>query len=293
MPLNVKIPKNVFAKARENLANSSDGKYGDDIELSPGRHVAILERIDVLEVKDECKIVLRCKIAGESEQAGGRASVWYTLNEEYGHYALKALQKLGCDVDSIDEKTLEKYCNEISMRKPIIRLTAKQSKEYVNVYFDKVLEDLSAADIGGESSTDVTHGSKTPGMGKNAPAAVQEKPKKKSDDLDEMDRAALKEVVEQEEVEISIKKTTSEDEIREAIRAHRANATGDDVPPEGSSSSEQTVEVEVGMAVKITVKGKKQEGKIVGIDEDAGIVKVKTKDGVVHKIDDVSTLDLA
>lgn len=301
MPLNVKIPKNVFAAAKAKMAESGSGEYDDDIKLNPGRHVAITERLDILEIQGETKFIFRLKVAGESEQAGGRVSIWYTFNEEFGHHALKALQKLG--YDDVDPSDLETIQKDIAKAKHVVRITAKDNGEYVNIFLDKKLEDLSASDVGGESSADETNDAGPKGMGKAAPAAVTkpkpakappapapEKEPEVLDDLEAMDRDELKAVVEAEEVEIAIKKTTTEEQLREAIRAHRA--ANDTETPAAGSSAEPEVNIEVGMAVKITVKGKKLDGKIVGVDETSGVVKVKDKAGAIHKVTDLETIEL-
>lgn len=296
MPLNVKIPKNVFAAAKTKLAENGSGEYGEDIKLNPGRHVAIVKRLDITDVKGETKFIFRLQVAGESEQAGGQVSIWFTMNEEHGHHALRALQKLG--YEDVDQGDLETIQDDIAKANHVVRITAKDGGEYSNIYLDKKLEELTAADVGGDDAKDATNEGGAKGLGKNAPVAAKgksvptpEKDAETVDDLDGLDRNELKEIIETEEVEIAVKKSTTDDELRAAIREKRAASGGDDTPPSAQEPAGE-VSIEVGMAVKFPVKGKKTDGKVVGVDEDSGVVKIKAKDGTIHKVTDLETLEL-
>ncbi len=344
MALAVKIPKNVFDSGRKAFKENPSG-YQENVELTPGRHVAIITNGRAVQTDKGPQIVFDCKIAGESEQAGGRVSIWFSMLEDRIIYLFKCLALLGYEVDDMDEKMLEEMLNDIKDTRPVVRLTAKQNGEYVNVYIDKKLDDVEATEAGGESAADTDAGGGKAGVKSGAHA--------KADELVELDRAALKQLVEDEEVDIAIKKSTTEDEIRDAIRAHRkdnpeaeeakaeekeeaeddlaektraelkeileeeeidfsvkkatteeeiieairearaAKEGGKDEKEEAPSQADESVELEIGMGVKAKIKGKMMEAKVVSIDEKKGEVKVKTKDGGLHKVsaDDLELKD--
>ncbi len=94
------------------------------------------------------------------------------------------------------------------------------------------------------------------------------------DELDGLDRAGLKKVIADEELDVKVVKTTTEDAIRAAIREARGAAE-----PEGGAAAaeeEEFKELAVGTAVKFKVKGKTHTGKVTAIDYDNGKVKVKS-----------------
>ena len=338
MGIGIKIPANVFKKGQQAYKENPQGEF-NDVTLTPGRYAAILTTARAIETSKGPQVVLDCKVAGESEHAGGRVSIWFSLAEDRIVDLFKCLAILGYEVEELDEKLLSDIFDDIKESKHCVRLTCKQNGEYVNVYLDKKLDDLEASAEGGETAADpdVSGGKAGAEDGAHAKAddleektrdelkaiieeeevelAVkkstteeqmveairakrseggakkeeQAKEEPASDGLDDMDRAALKEIVEAEEVDIAIKKSTSEDDIRKAVRAHRESKSAGEpeapAEPEGDpSGAEQSVELEVGMAVKAKVKGKMVEAKVVSIDEKKGEVKVKTKDGGVHKV---------
>jgi hypothetical protein len=327
--LGLKVPKSVFEKGREAYKTNPNGGFADDVELTPGRHVAIVTGARGVTTDKGNSIVIDCKIAGESEQAGGRVSVWYSLDEERIVHLFRTLTMLGYDVGDLDEKMLVEIMADLKENTPVVRLTAKQKGEYVNVYIDKKLDDVEASDSGGSSAADADAGGGKAGIKKGAHAKAddledmdrdalkavveeeeveiaikksvsddaireairtkrsekpgkEEKEEKAKDDLDEKDRGELKDIIEEEEIELAVKKATTEDEMRAAIREHRESKAGGTEPD--PKASEQSVEIEIGMSVKAIIKGKKVDAKVVSIDEKKGELKVKTKDGAIHKV---------
>lgn len=178
--LGVKLNKNVFNTGREKLAEGGD--Y-NDVQLEPGRYVCVLVKGRAQEVKGSPKIVFDLKVAGESDKAGGRISVWFDLGEDRIVHLMRLLDKIGYDVSDLDEDKLAEILEDVEANPKVVRVTAKQGGEYVNYYIDKLIEDLSPTEalggaVGGESAADKdAAGGKAglkPGVGKKKAAAEPE-----------------------------------------------------------------------------------------------------------------------
>jgi hypothetical protein len=234
--LGIKLNKNVFAAGKEKAKAS--GEY-NDVTLEPGRYVCIIRKARAQEVKGNPKIIFDLEVAGETEKAGGTISVWFDLSEEKIHHLLKTLNKLGYDIDSLDdEETLADMLENIEETTPVVRITAKQGGEYVNYYIDKKLDELTAAEVaaggdgGGETAKDEEASGGKAGIkadsppakaaaakatGKKTPAPEPEpEPEPKTDRenlamaLETMDKKALQEYITDNELEILVKKADKE-----------------------------------------------------------------------------------
>ena len=294
MGLGIKIPKNVFAKAREDYKSNPGGQM-EDVQLEPGRHVCIVIGARGVEAKGTPKFVIDLKVAGESEQAGGRCSLWFELTEERTVHLLRCLTKLGYDVSDIDENGLSEIAEDLKKEKPVVRVTAKQNGEYVNAYLDKKLDDVTAAEVDvptrpAQEEEDAGKDKKDEEPEAEAEAEPEAETEGEDDGLDAMDRNDLKKKLKELDPAFTVLKKHTDDDLRTVIREKieaakdAGNENGEEAEEEGDpSGAEESVELEVGMQVKCVVKGKDVIGKVVAIDENSGIVKVKDKAGTVHK----------
>lgn len=151
MALGIKIPKNAFKAGQKSY---KEGPKFNDVELEPGKHVAIVIKLRGVETKNGPSVVMDLKAAGESEQAGGRFSIFYGLDEEHIGYLFGDLAKLGYEVEELDDEQLDEIAEDIAKTKPVVRVTAKKKGEYTNVYIDKVLEDVEASDVETDGEAD-------------------------------------------------------------------------------------------------------------------------------------------
>ena len=202
--LGIKIPKNTFKKAKE--AFQEGGEFADDVELEPGRYVAILEKMEPVETSKGANLVARCTLVGEAEQAGGRVSVWFSLDDDRLVWLYRLLTKLGYDVDAIDsEDDLADIVDQIEQDKLVIRLSAKRKGEYVNVFIDKVIEELSASEARAEAGL--------------TEEDEEEEEEEEGDPLEAMSRAELKKAAKEAGLSLKITTKTTDEEIRDALRA--------------------------------------------------------------------------
>jgi hypothetical protein len=300
--LGIKLNKNIFAAGREKAKAS--GEY-NDVTLEPGRYVCIIRRARAQEVSGKPKIIFDLEVAGETEKAGGTISVWFDLSEEKVHHLLKTLNKLGYDIDALDdEDTLADMLEDIEETTPVVRITAKAGGEYINYYIDKKLDELTAAEVaaggGGETAVDEDAKGGKAGLkpdspparaaaakadSKKKPTPPPEEPEPKSDRenlaeaLENMDKAALQEYITDNELEILVKKADKEPDVRVKI----LDAKFPEEPPANQDNppAEEEASITPGMKCKAQIKGKVVDVTVVSVDEAAGTVKVKGPLGVV------------
>lgn len=304
--LGIKLNKNVFAAGREKAKQS--GEY-NDVTLEPGRYVCIMRKARAQDVSGKSKIIFDLEVAGETDKAGGTISVWFDLSEDRIHHLLKVLNKLGYDIDALeDEDTLADMLENIEETTPVVRVTAKSGGEYVNYYIDKKLDELTAAEVqaggGGEAATEggdsakdeaaaggkagikadsppakaaaakATAGKKAP----TPPPAPEPEPEAKTDRenlaeaLENMDKKALQEYITDNELEILVKKADKEEDVRVKI----LDAKYPETPP-----AEEETNIAPGLKCKASIKGKVYDVTVQSVDEAAGTVKVKGPLGVV------------
>lgn len=302
--LGITIPKNAFAKGREALKESGDF---NDVELAPGRYVCIVKGGRGIEAKGTPKIVIDLEVAGEAEQAGGRISVWYGLDEEKAQWLLRDLTKLGYEIEDLDEDRLAEILEELETNQPVVRVTAKKSGDYTNYRIDKLLPELTASEVrageggGGEDTSgnaadEDAGGGKAglkPGKGKKKDEPEPEAEEEKSDKeklleaLGNMERPELKAYITDNELEVSFSKKTTDDELRTLIAdaKYPDEGEGEDegqaADKDGDSSSDEGVDVKPGLKCKASIKGKVVPVTVVKVDEAAGKVTVKTAAGNV------------
>ncbi len=357
--LGIKIPKGAFKKGQESYKSGDP----DNVELEPGRYTAIVTGGRGVETKNGPQIVLDIKVP----EAGGKVGQFYSLEEDRIRWLFKDLSKLGYEVDTMDEAMLAEILADIKKNKPVVRLSAKQAGEYVNVRIDKLLEDLTAAEVeegsnnGGEEEVvsegeeEVVEDKPKPGsvVKKNAGAAAGGKAGKAGkpareasggdgeeaaegggeggeeageaeeeagDDLEGLSRIKLKKIISDENLEVKVVRSMSDDDVREAVRAARTASTeGEEEEPaeeeekpkpalkktagkpapkpakeepaeeevveEEPAAEETEVELKKGMKVAATLGGKLTKGCVITeILEDEGKVKVKAPDNKIYKI---------
>lgn len=278
--LGVKIPKNAFKKGQAKYKESDDF---NDVELDPGRYVCVVTGGRAVDTPKGPSVVVDLKVAGDHEEAGGRVSVWFSLDEDRIVWLFRALTTLGYEVDDLDESMLAEILDDLSSSKPVVQLEAKRSGEYINYRIKKALEELSASDV--EAAAEGEEDEPT------------EKPSKPSDDEDEdedeeededplasLDRAALKKLLKEKGVSLRVTKSTTDDAIRDAIRA-ADSASDEEEEEDDPEGDDDEVEIAPGMKVTATYKGSGYEAEVVSIDEDAGKVLVKFKaDDKIKKV---------
>ena len=233
MGLGIKIPKNAFAKGREKF------KEGDDfnnVELEPGVYVAAVVDGRGVDSKNGPQIVFDCKVGGECDESirGGRTSLWFSFEENRVAFLFRFLALLGYDVDDLDEKMLEEIIADVKENKPVIRLKASQSGDYVNVRATKRLEDMSFADLGIEDGKPSSKkGKKDDSEEEAADDEDEDEDEEEADDEEEddaddeaeidakalkkMTRSQLKALIADKEIDVTVKKSMSDDDIRKAI----------------------------------------------------------------------------
>jgi hypothetical protein len=252
MGLGIRIPKNVFSKGQEAF------KEGDDfnnVDLDPGKHVCILLKGRAVDTKNGPQIVLDFKVAGESEQAGGRVSKFYGLTEEQAVWLFRDLAKLGYEVDELDEAQLEEILEDISKTTPVVRLTAKKAGDYVNLFIDKLLDDVSASEV--------------------EPAEAEEAEAETETEEEEVEEKPAKKAVAKKPLKVAKKAEPEAEEEEEPAEEEETE--------EDPSGDDDEVELKVGMKVTSASNKWKGPAKVVSIDEDKGIIKVKTAKGEVLK----------
>lgn len=340
--LGIKVPKGAFKKGQESYKQGDP----DNIELDPGRYTAIVIGGRGVETKNGPQIVLDIKVP----EAGGKVGLFYSLEEERIRWLFKDLAKLGYDVDSLDETMLTEILGDLKKNKPVVRISAKQAGEYVNTRIDKLLEDLTAAEVEEGSTT----GSKEEGSDEGEESEeAEEKPRAKAgdkasqapkanrkgsnsdgeesgdgegegneedneaseeagDDLKALSRSALKKVIRDEDLDVKVVRSMSDDDVRKAVRDARAgsNEAADAEEPEAEeeeekpkkkekskkveaaeeeaepeADAEEEVDLKKGMKISATLGGQLTKGCVItDILEDEGKVKVKAPDGKIYKI---------
>lgn len=285
MALGVKIPKQAFAQARQEFA---DGETGfQNVELDPGRYVGIAKKLRGVDTKNGPSIILDVKITGESEFAGKTAPIFFSTESDRMKWLLQALDRMGYDVSEFDNQVLEEVAEDIKKNTPVIRLTAKKSGDYVNLYVDKALPDLAAADL-----EEVANGE----------AEEDDEPKKKvkkkaavEAEEDEVEAEAEEDDEETEEDEDEDEDEPPKKKVagagagkvpKKPLKSVKKAAEEDDEETEEDepSGGDDEVELTVGMKVTSVKKTWKGAAKILSVDEDAGTVRVKTAEGKLFKV---------
>lgn len=294
MALGIKIPKGAFEQGKK--AYKEGSSFPDDVELTPGRHVAILKKLRGVNTANGPKMVMDFKAAGESEQAGGRFSIFYGVDADKIQYLFKDLAKLGYDVDDLDEKQLAAIAEQIEEAQHVVRVTAKQKGEYINVYLDKLLEDLTAAEVDVETTEETSEGEEESGGDEETAEGEAEEDTSEAAEEDQSGDEGGEEESEPPPAKKPVqkpapaaKKPAAQPPAKPAAGKKPASKPAPEPEPEESeepepSGDEDSVELAVGDKVASTSKKWKGLAKVIHIDETGGLVKVKTDKGEVFKV---------
>ncbi len=350
--LGIKIPKGAFKRGKESYASGDDFT---DLELEANqRYTGIVVSGRGVSTAKGDQIVLDIQVP---EVGPGKKGLFYSFEEDRIQYLFKDLHKIlpEVDIDALEEDDLGEVLAMIKKEKPVVRLSTKQSGDYVNVRIDKLLPDLSAAEVIEEANSGSTKeesdeseeepaskqkGSKaSKGKGKAGKSDSEdtaesgEEDSEDSDtdteeddtddeeggevDLEGLKRSQLKKIIKEEELDVKVKTSMSDDDVREAITAARAGGEEEEAEEEeteeeeadepkskkkaGKASKEeesseddgdsagdtedQEVELKKNMKINATLNGKLVKGCVITeVLEDEGKVKIKTPDGKTFKV---------
>jgi len=209
--LGIKINKNTFAKGNEAKATNKGGDYPDNVDLEPGVYPAILVGGRGVDAGGEPKLVYDFLVGDNDitdDSAGKQVSMWFSLetDAEEGKrpriiHLYNFLEKIGYEVDELNEAKLIKIHEEIAANPVAVQLSAKRGGDYINIRLKKVLEDTELTDIlssyegGGEAEDD----------------AEDKK-------LLKMDRNGLKKHIAQNKLDVKVFSNMSDNDIRAAIK---------------------------------------------------------------------------
>lgn len=205
MSLGIKIPKDALNKGREAF------KKGDDynnVELEPGRYLAQVQKGRGVDTKNGPNIVFDLKIVGESDKAGGKIGIFFSLNEDRAVWLFRALSTFGYEIpDEVNEAFLEEVLADIEATKPVVRIKASRNGDNINYRIEKLVTDVTVNEGGSESAVDTDAGAVTAGRDKEVvkPAATAAKPLPPPP-VEETAPAeeAVEEAVEEENVELTV-----------------------------------------------------------------------------------------
>lgn len=291
--LGIKIPKNVFSAG--NTAYAEGGDF-NNIDLEPGKYTCILLKGKAIEIKGVPKIVFDLEVAGDSEQAGGKCSIFFSLEEERVVYLNRMLAAIGYEhATDLDEDKLADFLDELEAEPKVVSVSAKKAGDYVNIFVNKLLDMTVEEARGGAEGSDTENAAAAEaaggkaglksGKGKVKPAEeeveeVEETAAEAGDDLDEMDRNALKKLNVTQSLAVKVTTKMTDDELRAAIRAAR-DARGTVEETEETEEVEEEAEddgdvIKVGTKCNVKVKGKLTPCTVTKVDEASGKVTVKT-----------------
>jgi hypothetical protein len=321
-------------KINPNAFRSGITKAKEDrqVELEPGIYIAVVKSLRSSQTKSD-QVILDMFVPECEETKGGKISIFYSLAEERIHWFIQDMGKLGYEFNDEDAdnaaEVLDQIAEDIKTNQPQVRVKAKRTGDFVNYNIQKRMEDdVAPAPVAPTlppppvaNSEPVKTAPKAPAVAKPAPAPVAAPAAPvaapvanvaKYGELAKNDRTVLKGILALEHIRFQVTKATTDDQIRDAILAHRASLeevaspTPDepeaepaaevepeaepevepeaelneqDPPAEEVVSEDQVVEEEVelvpGMAVKAMINGKVFECKVHKIDEASGKVQVR------------------
>ena len=206
MKLGFKIPKNALKAGAKKLTEG----YGENIELEPGKYTgAVVDGRGVKSANGD-QIVFDVKMGGDdldASQQGGNVALWFSLEENRIIFLLKFLVMLGFEIDDdMDQSVIEEAIEEIKAQRPVIRLTAKQNGEHLNINADRLMDDLSYDDLFPDGDEE-----------------EEEEGEEEEEEVDDphglysMTRAKLKSFIIKEKLTVKVRTSMSEEDIATAI----------------------------------------------------------------------------
>jgi hypothetical protein len=288
--------------ATEDAKNFDPGEA--DFGFPPGSYVARLIKAELTQSQTSGNVQVKWTFRGLAGDIDGTIhSTWENLSTpENFIYLAKKLVRLGYELDEVDVEELPEMLEDISKNQPVVKISVKANGDFPpNVYLNQVFEEDAAEEILSASKW----ASKTEPAKKSTKKTTPAKPSKPTgkksskktddeveededddeeadddeddeeeadeDEFDAMNRKQLVAYAKKNAPDIAVKKSMSDDQIRDAIR--EAVAEEDD---EEDASDEDEVDVEVGMSVAFNDDaGKEKVGVIVALDEDEQTADVK------------------
>lgn len=152
--------------------------FGEGTTLTKGQYATRLTTAKLINTEKGPSVVFEftCVRGDQTGEKGVRFAGMDT--DDRIIYLQRDLRKLGQEVDELDIEQLPAMLKALVDEKPGVRITVKESGEYLNVYIDKLMEleddeqipDAEAASSGNDDATEATDGEE--GLGE--PAAETE-----------------------------------------------------------------------------------------------------------------------
>lgn len=209
-------------------------------------------------------------------------------NEDSLAWFIGDLAKMGVEVGSLEienQKDLDALLAELTAEHPTIRARISEAKNREGMHNMRIQKLL---DVDPEEWEDLVEGGSGDGE------EEEEGEEETLVDLDAMTRAELKDFIKEQELEITVKKAWSDDELRDAIREalpepeteeEESEEEEDEVEEEEDGEEEETVELAKGMRISTTIKGKEQAGSVIAVNDKDGTARCKMDfDKKVHVI---------
>lgn len=252
-----------LAKAKTLWKKASDMKPDYDNVITDGTYTGKLVRAELGESqKGRLQVAWRLQVSS-GEYKGENINWWSGLETENNiMYFQRDLVRLGKEAPE-DPSDLEDVLKEVEKDKLTVRVQVKTSGEFQNVRI------LKAVDADESEDEVVEEEAEEPEVEAEAEAEESEDEEKESEDSEE-------EAPEEEE----------ESEAEEEEEPAKEDAEEEDAEPEEEDEeSEEAPEVEEGMRVQFSYKGKDIVGTVMkgGIDYKKGTVKIKSDKGLVYK----------
>lgn len=225
MGIGIKIPRNALTKGREEFRK---GGSGGNVELEPGTYLAAVVGLKGVETSKGPQLVINCIVGGDEvpdDQKGGNVALWHSFEESRVVYLFRDLSKLGYDVTELDEKTLEEIAEDLAENKPVVRIRATQSGDYTNIRFRGLMESLSVEDLDIPEDKLPAAPKKFKKPKKSAEEEVEEEEEEVEEEegvidaeaLKKMNRSELKALIKENDLDIKVLKSMSDQDLRDAI----------------------------------------------------------------------------
>ncbi len=147
MSLGIKIPRNALKSASKEYAKNPKGS--GNVELERGTYVGCPISMRGVDTTNGPALVVNIKVGGDVDDSikNGQTALWWNLSEERAVHMFRDLNKLGYDVDDLDEETLEEIAKDLEANNPVIKFKVN-AKGFINLV--GLVEDEDAESIGVE-----------------------------------------------------------------------------------------------------------------------------------------------
>lgn len=257
-----------LAKAKK-LWNTAKSKKPDfDNVITDGIYVGKLTRAELGESQSKGRLQVAWRVVVASGEYKGENINWWSGLETENNvmYFQRDLVRLGKEVPE-DPTDLEDVLKELTKEKPTIRVQVKTNGEFQNV---RILKLVESEESEGEESEEETEEEE-----EEEPEETEaEESEEEEEDDDEEEKKDEKSKEEDDEEE--------DDEEDEEDEEDDEEESGDD--EEEDEEKEEAPEVEVGMRVSFSHKGKDLVGTVKEIDYKKELVKIETDKGNKYKV---------